>query len=282
MKTSYILKNLMLVSRNREWLTSRIPASEKVRYYPAFLGSYVRLLTTKDKYIQYFNQRFYYDNPATPFNLQNYPFEITHKILRHMKSSPKRALDIGANIGQFPLTLASILPEIEVDALEPNGDIYETLKRNASNFKRVKIYNYGVGKPVKNAKMYYEPSRSGTGSLLAENAGDIGGAVKQIPIQLTDNIPSVTKHDKYDLITIDVEGYEMDVVKCLNNIKTKYLFMEVSGQGRSKTYDHSVLFDNIRKALGEFDIVYLMGYSSSNPTFDMLLEFHEKTTKGKR
>lgn len=265
----------MLVSRNKEWLTSHIPVGEKLRYYPAFFTSYTRLLATKDKHIRYFNQRFYYDNPATPFNLQNYPFEITHKILRHMKITPKRALDIGANIGQFPLTLAAIVPDVQVDALEPNGDIFEILKQNAQNFKRVKIYNYGVGKATKDAKMFYEPTRSGTGSLLAENAGD-QGAVKEIPIQLTDNVPSVTKHDSYDLITIDVEGYEMNVVKCLGGVKTKYLFMEVSGQGRTKTYTHSTLFENIRKVLGDFDIVYIMEHSENNPTFDMLLEFHEQ------
>jgi len=272
MRASYVLKNLMLVSRNKEWLVSRIPMDEKLRYYASFFTSYVRLATKKEKHIRYFGRRFYYDNPATPFNLQNYPFEITHKILRHMKTTPKRALDIGGNIGQFPLTLAAIVPDIKVDALEPNGDIFEILKRNAKDFKNVHIYNYGVGKTTKNAKMFYEPTRSGTGSLLVENAGD-KDVIREIPIKLTDNIPKITKHTKYDLITIDVEGYEMDVTKCLGGVKTKYLFMEVSGQGRSKTYKHSALFDTIRKVLGNFDIVYIMEHSENNPTFDMLLEF---------
>ncbi|HSX36465.1 MAG TPA: FkbM family methyltransferase [Patescibacteria group bacterium] len=273
MKTTYLLKNLMLVSRNREWLVSNIPLGEKVAYYRAFLAAYARLAVKKDKRIRYFGHDFYYDNPATPFNLQNYPFEITHKILRHMKITPKHVIDIGGNIGQFPITMAAIVPDAKVDALEPNGDIYKILKKNASAYNNVKTYNVGVGASKASAKMFYEPTRSGVGSLLQENAGD-KARLKEIPITLVDDVPKLTKRDHYDLVTIDVEGYEMEVVKCLSGLKTRYLFMEVSTQGRSKTYRHATLFENIKKALGNFDIVYATGYSSTSaPTFDILFEF---------
>ena len=192
-----------------------------------------------------------------------------------MKITPKRALDIGGNIGQFPLTLAAVIPKIKVDALEPNGDIFKILQQNSKDFRNVRIYNFGVGKIKKGAKMFYEPTRSGTGSLLAENAGDTD-VIQEISINLTDDIPKITKHANYDLVTIDVEGYEMEVVKCLNNITTKYLFMEVSGQGRSKNFNHSELFNGIRKSLGQFDIIYLMEHSEKQPTFDMLLEFTDQ------
>lgn len=282
MKVSYYLKNLMLVNRNKEWLVSRIPLNEKLVFYPAFWTSYARLATTKNKHIRYFGKRFHYDNPATPFNLQNYPYEITHKILRHMKELPKRALDVGGNIGQFPLTLASILPDVEVDAFEPNGDIFEILEKNAKPYSNVHIYNVGVGKPTKGAKMFYEPTRSGTGSLLAENAGEQAN-LKQIPIQLIDDAAKVTGHKQYDLITVDVEGYEMDVVTHLKGLECKYLFMEVSGQGRSKTFTHAALFENIRNTFGDFDVVYISGHSETQPTFDMLLEFTgQKTKQGKK
>jgi FkbM family methyltransferase len=265
----------MLVERNKEWLTSDISLTEKLRYYPSFVTSYARLVTTHDKHIRYFGQDFHFDNPATPFNLQNYPFEITHKILRHMDIIPKNVIDIGANIGQFPLTIAAVVPGAHVDALEPNGDIYEILQRNVKNYSNITTYNVGVGK-TKKAKMFYEPTRSGTGSLLADNAGS-KESVKEIPIKLIDNIPALTKRSEYDLITIDVEGYEMDVVQCLKGMRTRYLFVEVSTQGRTKNYKHSAFFKAIRDALGDFDIVYTLGHSARlTPTFDMLLEFSDK------
>lgn len=280
MNARYILQNLMLVERNKEWLSSGISTSEKLRYYPAFMHSYVRLVATKQKHIRYLGQKFYYDNPATPFNLQNYPYEITNKILSNMSITPKYVLDIGGNIGQFPTTIASIIPSSKVDALEPNGDIFEILQKNIKPYNNIKAYNVGVGKTSsQNAKMFYEPTRSGTGSLLAENAGD-KGSVKEIPISLIDDVASVTKRTKYDLITIDVEGFEMDVVKCLKNVSTRYLFIEVSTQGRTKTYSHSDLFKAIQASLGDFDIVYNLGYTSnSTPTFDMLLEFKQTEKK---
>lgn len=279
MKTRYILKNLMLMERNKEWLASDIPLSEKLLYYPAFVASYTRLLSTKNKRIRYFNHDFYYDNPATPFNLQNYPYEITHRILRHMDIVPKHVIDIGANIGQFPLTIASVVPGVEVDALEPNGDIYKILQKNVKDYKNVRTFNVGVGKASNAATMFYEPTRSGVGSLLAENAGN-KDKLKEIPITLVDDIPTITKRRSYDLIAIDVEGYEMDVVQCLQGIQTRYLFMEVSARGRAKNYLHSALFDHVHTILGDFDIVYTSGHSSAEaPTFDVLFEFPQKPAK---
>lgn len=263
----------MLLERNKEWLSSRIPLKQKLSYYPALAAAYSRLALSKDKRVRYLGTDFHYDNPATPLNLQNYPFEVTCKILIHMSITPKYIMDIGANIGQLPLTLAAVLPNAHIDAFEPNVDIFEILQRNARDFKNVRPYNLGVGQPSKDAKMYYEPFRSATGSLLAENAGEKSN-LKEVAIKLTDDIPVHTKRAIYDLIAIDVEGYEMDVIKNLKNVKTRYLFMEVSTQGRSKQYRHSELFDNIRQTFGEFDIVYSMGYSYKKaPTFDILLEF---------
>lgn len=275
MKTRDILKNLMLIERNKEWLTSNIPLKDKLTYYPSMGSSYVRMMSGRGKQIQYFGKPFAFDNPATPFNLQNYPYEITNKVLRHMAIVPKYIMDIGGNIGQFPVTVAAIIPDAHIDALEPNGDIYKILEKNAKHYPHIHTYNVGVGESDNTAKMYYEPTRSGIGSLIAENAGD-PSHLKEIPITLVNDVASVTGRTHYDLITIDVEGYEMDVVKCLKGIKTKYLFMEVSTQSRAKTYLHSELFEHIRTNLGDYDVVYSLGHSSVlTPTFDILFEFHD-------
>ena len=191
-----------------------------------------------------------------------------------MKIVPKHVIDIGGNIGQFPLTMAAILPDVSVDALEPNSDIYKILKKNVKPYKNVHVYNVGVGKATQEATMFYQPAHSCTGSLLAENAGD-AETLKEIPITLVDDIPKLTKRSQYDLATIDVEGYEMDVLKSLKGLKTRYLFIEVSSQGRAKTYLHSRLFDTIREMFGAFDIVYSLGQSAGAAAFDVLLEFPE-------
>ncbi len=62
----------MLVERNREWLSSDIEWKYKWRYYPALVGAYTRLLS-KRRRVKYLGKRFYFDNPATPLNLQNLP-----------------------------------------------------------------------------------------------------------------------------------------------------------------------------------------------------------------
>lgn len=140
MKLSYALQNLKLYERNREWLAAPISFTSKIAYYPAIAASYLRLGLHHSKSIRYLGSVFHYDNPATPLNLQNYPYEVGHKLLSHMTSMPSSVLDIGANLGQFSVTLAHLCPEAQIDAFEPNPAVWAILTQNAND--RIRCFNY--------------------------------------------------------------------------------------------------------------------------------------------
>jgi FkbM family methyltransferase len=279
---SYYLQNLMLVERNREWLSSDIKWKYKWGYYPALVGSYCRILSKKRR-IKYLGRRFAFDNVATPFNLQNYPFEISRKILANMDAHPKSVLDIGGNLGQFSVTMKHLLGRAaQIDIFEPNGKIFLLLEQNVAGLEHVRAYNYGLGEAVaghETATMYYEPGRSATGSLIRGNASDQTETVSGVEVVLVSSVAPVTGKNTYDLVKIDVEGYELHVLRALAQIQMKYLFLEVS-LDRVRDYAHSELYSTMERAFGPFDIVYSSAVSKNAITYDILLRFAGDLTPG--
>jgi hypothetical protein len=92
---------------------------------------------------------------------------------------------------------------------------------------------------------------------------------------LVDDIGKLTNNLTYDLVKIDVEGYEYSLLKAIHPFKTKLLFLEVSSLGRYKNFSHSRLFNLIEKKFGKFDIVHLSGGDSHSNNFDVMLRFIE-------
>jgi FkbM family methyltransferase len=268
MKVSYALRNLKLIERNREWLAAPTSLTSKLAYYPAIAASYLRLGVRHSKSIKYLGSAFHYDNPATPLNLQNYPYEVGNKLLSHMASQPRYVLDVGANLGQFSTTLTHLCPETRVDAFEPNPNVYGILKQNAND--RIQCFNYALGPTKADSEFFYEPNRSGIGSFFKENAGS-EDRIEKITVHVLDDPAEVTKRHEYDLVKIDVEGFELEVLGALKGIQTKYLYIEVSGSGRRRSYSDSEISDAIRGTFGSFDIIYSSGVAAGTSTYELLL-----------
>jgi FkbM family methyltransferase len=271
MKVSQFTKNLRLIDRNLAWLKSDLPASQKFFYYIHIFTSYLGLIGGK-KSINYLGNNFLFDNPATPLNLQYYPREIKQKIIDNLATTPKHILDIGGNIGHFCVTANYYLPAAKIDIFEPNPEVFETLEKNIAGRKNLRAFNLAIT-PDKSSSFFFEPNRSGTGSFIAENATDNKNKLTKITVQGTSQVSGVTGRSRYDLIKVDVEGYEYEVIKLLKDLKTAYLFIELSGSGRTKNYEHSELFALIKEQLGDFDIIYSTETSAQSITVDLLLSF---------
>lgn len=268
MQTMHYIKNLKLIERNKEWLSANgVSGKDKFSYYGHIALSYAM----QKKKITYLGRALYYDNPATPLNLQNYPHEIVKKILGNMHAHPKLVLDIGGNLGQFSLTMNYILKnKAKIDSFEPNSFIYEFLIKNTEGTP-IRAFNFGLGEKEGKVQLHFDPDRTAIGSVIKNNAGT--GAVLTQDIAITATPEKITKRTKYDLVKVDVEGYEMHALKGLKNISFEYLFIEFSGQGREKDYQHSDLLALLKKQWGSFDIYYASPVRKDCDTFDMLIRF---------
>jgi len=223
--------------------------------------------------MHYLGGTFNFDNPATPLNMMLYPYEVTHRILRHTKHPIKDVLDVGGNIGQFSVTLAYFCKLRKLDIFEPNPDIVEMLRSNTGHLgKRVSIYNLALDVDSKSHQFHYEPGRSATGSFISSNASK-NKNLRSLSIKTTSNPARHTGSRSYDLIKIDVEGHEIQALAALKGIKTKYLFIEISSAYRKRNYEDSEIFNAISSLLGEYRLLYMTGYNSESEIYEMLLEF---------
>jgi FkbM family methyltransferase len=281
MKTGRMVRELKLWERNKHWWLGGQRFQDKALYYPQIAISYLTM-TRGIKKMHYLGSSFEFDNPATPLNMQFYPHEVSQKILANIPKAPKTVLDIGGNIGQFCRTVDYFLgSKTIIDVFEPNREIFPILQNNVKNFPNIHVYNKGLSS--ENAHrgkktMYFQPGRSSIGSLLKDNAGDVQSLV-EVQVDLVSSPARVTKRNKYDLVKIDVEGFELEVVRSLKGIKPKYLYIEVSSPVRKRNYKDSELLRAIEETLGSFEIMYSCGFDGKAVAYDLLIRFDQTDNK---
>ncbi len=213
------------------WLNSRrIGLLERL----AFLFRKYSSIISNKREIKYLGKKFYYDNRFSPAILQSYPKEIEQINKTINLSKINTVLDVGANIGQFSVTLSSLFPHIRSYSFEPNTGVFKTLQKNLSRSKNQKSYPFGLGLKPGKRTFYFSPSASAEGSFYQENINQnfIRKDVNRVKVDIITPTRSELRRKgiptKFDLVKIDVEGSEMEVLKSLRSIKFDYLFIEVS------------------------------------------------------
>ncbi len=269
MKLGYMVANLKLVERNRDWLRGNIPFGEKLRYYPAMAHSLARMARGGPRIVNYLGEPFAFDNPATPLNLQVYPYELTHKVLSAIPQ-PDTVLDIGGNIGQFSRTAHYLWPDAVIDVFEPNPAPFALLEQNTAHIPAISLFNLAIGSTGRK-DFYFERGRSGTGSFIEGNVAALD-STESIVVDVTADPGRITGRDFYDLIKIDVEGYEMNVIENLAGVGCTCLYLEGS-LGRLKNYSHDQLFAQIARTFGPYEITYLSEVVPTMGTFEATLRF---------
>jgi FkbM family methyltransferase len=118
---------------------------------------------------------------------------------RHIRQR-RLALDIGAHIGLFSRWLVDDF--VWVNAFEPVKDYCEIFKRNMRNNFNYAIFNMALSDRYEVVGMKLYPEDTG----CAHIARDAEGHIRAVPLD------SLCLH-VVDLIKIDVEGYELKVLK---------------------------------------------------------------------
>lgn len=265
------MTNLRLWQRNRAWWLADLGTGMKLRYYGGMAASYARCVRGRARTVRYLDRDFAFDNIATPLNLQTYPREVGTDVLGNLRPgfALRSVLDIGGNLGQFAVTLRHFVPDAAVDVFEPNGLILPQLETNTAALKGVRVWPYALS-PHPVDEMFFDPGRSATGSILAEQV-DALGTPRSLAVRSVSDPSSVTGNQEYDLVKIDVEGYELEVLRCLGGMTVHYLYIEMSGL--RGVYPHSELLMLVRRQFGDFRIVRQGACERRSVNFPLLLEF---------
>ncbi len=129
------------------------------------------------------------------------------------------AIDIGANIGLWSKDLSNYFDKLV--CFEPNPNCQDYLKKNI-NLDKSTINPCALGEKEETKNLFIHPSNSGASSLVNKTKigyqKDVGAIHGEFPTETEKKNVEVKKLDdfkyqKIDFIKIDVQGYELSVLK---------------------------------------------------------------------
>lgn len=136
--------------------------------------------------------------------------------------------DIGANVGAWSLLAKAVIPGATVEAFEPLDQHCERFRRELDGVKGVRLHTVALGPQNTTAKLRVTNHSDSSSLLSLTNAGHTGLGVQEV-----EQVPALVRRlDDYrvesglplpDLIKLDVQGYEIEVLKgapeCLCSVK---------------------------------------------------------------
>ena len=144
-------------------------------------------------------------------------------------------IDIGSNKGQFILLCLNFFPNLTIYSFEPIKEIFKKQK-NFFRFKtKMNLFNFGIGNYNKNLD-FFITQRKDSSSFLTYNGSShhnrdyLLTEKRNIRIRKLDQVLKNKNLVKPILIKIDVQGYELEVLKGSKKMLSKidYLLIEVS------------------------------------------------------
>lgn len=146
-----------------------------------------------------------------------FPWEkFMHKYFKLYSDKNKVALDIGANIGTHSVYLSDFF--YEVHSFEPQIAVFKLLESNIKLNKcaNIKAHNFGLGSSDKyeHLEKYDIEKPTNQGGIGIDKTGQSNGETITIKVLDKLNLQNI------GFIKIDVEGYELNVLKgSINTIK---------------------------------------------------------------
>lgn len=189
----------------------------------------------------------------------NLDADSSRDILKHLPLKDSLVLDIGANIGQTTLCMASFLQNTKstIISFEPFPSTFQKLENNVglNNFTSIKIENMALGEKDSILDMAID-SYSNSGGYRVYNPKHHKGKKTQKVAVISLDKYLMGSSTKVDFIKIDVEGYEYHVL---------------SGGVKTLKKQHPILFielddNNLRQqghsAVELLELLDKLGYNS--------------------
>lgn len=170
--------------------------------------------------------------------------------------------DVGANIGNFTLTLLENFPNANIYAIEPHPKNYDHLKKKVANNK-VKTYNVAMGESCSRLKLYDRADYDGSAhaTLHKEVITEIH---KQkvvsfdVDVETLDNFTEREGIKYIDFLKVDTEGNELSVLqgasKLIDDERIKCIYFEFN----EMNIVSRVYFRDFQKILTNFEFYRLL------------------------
>jgi FkbM family methyltransferase len=167
--------------------------------------------------------------------------DSSFNILKYLKKD-FIVLDVGGNIGQTAMMIAKELGDKgHVYSFEPYPATVDRFKKNLSLnpflSKRVQIENCALGSSPGKVNMYRDcATNSGANRVIHQQVLTTDGYV-EVPVSTVDLFVKSNPFKRINLLKIDVEGFEMEVLRGAHRTLTEFkphLFIELDDNNLKK------------------------------------------------
>jgi len=161
--------------------------------------------------------------------------ELLELVSRYTNKSVRSIFDIGANVGTWTLLAKSIFPDAAIHAFEPLERHISKFKLNCQELDHISIHELCLGNE-RGTKTIHVSSYSDSSSLLEATALEYEvfriRQVSEASVRVETASHVIYEEDipVPDLIKIDVQGYELEVLKGFGDLlgSVKFIICEVS------------------------------------------------------
>lgn len=176
-------------------------------------------------------------------------------ITEHIRTPIYGIIQVGAHIGSELQTLKTLSTNILM--FEPQKNIYNQLVKNIENESSIIAENIALGSSAGTLTMYKEHANGGQSSSLMMPAlhtvqypGIVFTDTEEVEVKTLDSyLEGSTK--KYNLMLLDVQGYELEVLKGASNTlkQVDYILSEVN---RAELYKGCPMVEELDLYLSSF------------------------------
>ena len=171
--------------------------------------------------------------------------KLFRSIVSHLHPAPATFIDIGANVGHHTLFMSSYCHR--VIAFEPFGEVFDQLTNKvlSNKLENVEAFNLALGS-CDEMRRFHTPAgnNTGTGSFLDDYNPINNSNTMLMEVKKGSQFLDELKIMSPVIIKIDVEGFEMEVLKGLETFIKKFrptIIMELSDISRERFKSKEIL-----------------------------------------
>lgn len=180
--------------------------------------------------------------------------------------SPSIVFDVGAHHGQTTLHFRKIFPSAAIHSFEPSPENFRKLKSNTKGKDRVKPNELALGSSAGSVSM--ERGHSDQAHKVCSDAAN--AEMPTVRMETVDSYMNKARIPCIDLLKIDVEGYEIEVLRGAanaiegSNIKVILAECDFNPEDTQHTYFND-LWNYLRSKdfsfFGLYDVIHYEGLS---------------------
>lgn len=209
-----VLRTIFLYRPFEEWLRRRVKGKASSSFWGKWVPNNYQYPKQSIREFDYYGVQLSVDISDYVGHALYYQFEdVGQDYLLSLASKGNRVLDIGTNLGSTLLRFAQIVgTEGAVIGFEPDPINYKNCELNISlnAFKNLKVFKMGLGDQNATMNLVVDTASNRGGNRISTNQKKKG---EMVEVKRLDEVMASIDWTAIDLIKIDVEGYDLKVLK---------------------------------------------------------------------